>query len=95
MAKKTAIKLIPFPASVEFIEAMRLGIKKAGYTNRSEFIRDAIAEKFAGAHVKFSAKVAQPPRILNRRALEAKAEKAGKTAKATKAAPAAKKRAAR
>jgi hypothetical protein len=73
MAKKTnTIKLVPIPASIEFIKALGIGIKKAGFTNRSEFIREAIAEKFAAVGVKFPAKLVQPPRVVKQRSKAAK-----------------------
>ena len=73
MAKKANnLKLVPIPASVEFIKALGIGIKKAGFTNRSAFIRDAIAEKFAAMGVEFPAGLVQPPRAIKQRALEAK-----------------------
>jgi hypothetical protein len=40
-------KLITVPMNEEFIRAVNAGIKRLGYGNRSDFIRDAIVEKLA------------------------------------------------
>lgn len=54
-------KLLPIPARVEFIRQVDAGIVKAGYTNRSQFIRDAIVEKLERASVRISRELSQPP----------------------------------
>jgi hypothetical protein len=38
-------KLIPVPASEQFIRELHHALRKAGFSNRSQFIRDAIVEK--------------------------------------------------
>lgn len=40
-------RLINLPASAQFIDELDAALPAAGYGNRSEFIRDAIAEKLA------------------------------------------------
>ena len=43
----TGQKLIPIPANEKFIKELNDGFRKAGYSNRSQFIRDAIVEKLS------------------------------------------------
>lgn len=38
-------RLVNFPASDQFIAGLDEAIRKVGYSNRSEFIRDAVEEK--------------------------------------------------
>ena len=38
-------KLLTLPADEQFIEAMDRGLRACGYSNRSQFVRDAIQEK--------------------------------------------------
>lgn len=59
-------KLIPVPASDDFIEELNKGFKLAGYSNRSQFIRDAIIEKLKGLGVKVPPALANPPDRLRK-----------------------------
>jgi len=63
--------LIPVPASDQFIARLKAGVKKAGYSNRSQFIRDAIIEKLDRSGIKLPAGLAKPP-IRGRRTRTAK-----------------------
>ncbi len=47
--------------SEELISAIHAGMKKAGYSNRSEFIRDAVLEKFAQAGIEIPPEYAAVP----------------------------------
>jgi hypothetical protein len=59
-------KLIPIPASADFIKELNKGFKKAGYSNRSLFIRDAIIEKLNGQGIKVPAELALAPDRLGK-----------------------------
>jgi hypothetical protein len=59
-------KLIPVPASDQFILRLKTGIKKAGFTNRSQFIRDAVVEKLERHGIKVPASMASPPQRAGR-----------------------------
>jgi hypothetical protein len=54
-------KLIPVPAKEQFIQRLNAGVRKAGYSNRSQFIRDAIIEKLQHHGVKLPGNLAEPP----------------------------------
>jgi hypothetical protein len=43
----TGQKLIPVPANERFIRQLNQGVRTAGYSNRSQFIREAIVEKLS------------------------------------------------
>jgi Arc/MetJ-type ribon-helix-helix transcriptional regulator len=43
----TGQKLIPVPANEQFIRQLTRGVRAAGYSNRSQFIREAIVEKLS------------------------------------------------
>ena len=56
-------KLINFPASDDFIAELNRASAEAGYTSRSEFIRDAIIEKAAAHGFQINPRLAvAPPR---------------------------------
>ncbi len=38
-------KLLPIPASEQFIEELDSGVRECGYASRAQFIRDAIRDK--------------------------------------------------
>ena len=59
-------KLIPIPASAGFIKELNAGFKKAGYDNRSQFIRDAILEKLARKGIKIPESLALAPDRLGK-----------------------------
>lgn len=59
-------KLVPIPASEEFIDQLNAGVEKTGYRNRSQFIRDAIIEKLHRMGYKISSELAQAPRRLGK-----------------------------
>ncbi|MEI8288793.1 MAG: ribbon-helix-helix domain-containing protein [Verrucomicrobiota bacterium] len=59
-------KLIPIPASEDFIKELNSGFKKAGYDNRSQFIRDAILEKLARLGIDVPEKLALAPDRLGK-----------------------------
>jgi len=54
-------KLIPVPAKEQFIQRLNSGVRRAGYANRSQFIRDAIVEKLQSHGVKLPGNLAEPP----------------------------------
>lgn len=54
-------KLIPVPAKEQFIQRLNAGVRKAGYSNRSQFIRDAIVEKLQNHGVKLPGNLSSPP----------------------------------
>jgi Arc/MetJ-type ribon-helix-helix transcriptional regulator len=52
---------VPVPASDQFIAQLAAGVRKTGYSNRSQFIRDAILEKLRRMGVAVSMELGQPP----------------------------------
>lgn len=42
-------KLMPVPVDNQFLRELHSGMKRAGYHNRSQFVRDAIVEKLKRA----------------------------------------------
>jgi hypothetical protein len=54
-------KLIPIPVSNDFLAAVDKAMEQLGYSNRSQFIRDAIAEKLVAAGRKIKPGLAQAP----------------------------------
>jgi hypothetical protein len=42
-------KLMPVPVDDKFLRELHTGMKRAGYRNRSQFVRDAIVEKLKRA----------------------------------------------
>ena len=65
------IKQIPLPASDAFIRKIGIGIRKVGFANRSEFIRDAVAEKLRRRGVRIPPELVQTAWILKQRAVRA------------------------
>ena len=75
-------KLIPVPAKEQFINRLNSGVKRAGYSNRSQFIRDAIVEKLENHGVKLPGNLAEPPaRTWQRKSSKPKAPVGKKTRK--------------
>jgi hypothetical protein len=54
-------KLIPVPASERFIRELNEGFRKAGYSNRSQFIRDAMVEKLSRMGIEIPRELSVPP----------------------------------
>ena len=54
-------KLLTLPASVEFIRAIDNNLATCGYSNRSQFIRDAIIEKLERGGGRFQKSLGLPP----------------------------------
>lgn len=59
-------KLIPVPASEDFIKELNSGFKRAGYDNRSQFIRDAILEKLERMGINIPKSLALAPDRLGK-----------------------------
>jgi hypothetical protein len=57
----TGQKLIPIPANEKFIKELNDGFRKAGYSNRSQFIRDAIVEKLSRMGIEIPREFAVAP----------------------------------
>ena len=60
MSNQRAIgqKLISVPMKEKFIEEIDKALEKIGYSDRSSFIRDAVAEKLRAAGVYFADRIA-------------------------------------
>jgi hypothetical protein len=54
-------KLLPIAVDEKFIEELDAGLARAGYRNRSQFIRDAIIEKLKRAGILMPKELALPP----------------------------------
>ena len=54
-------KLIPVPANEKFIRELNDGFRQAGYSNRSQFIRDAIVEKLGRMGIEVTPEFAVAP----------------------------------
>jgi hypothetical protein len=54
-------KLVTVPMNEEFIREVNAGMKRLGYGNRADFIRDAIVEKLARAGIAIDPEVAAAP----------------------------------
>lgn len=61
VALRSDHKLIPVPMSAEYIRLIHAGMKRMNYTNRSDFIRDAIREKLDRGGFNVPPDVAGPP----------------------------------
>lgn len=57
----TGQKLIPIPANERFIRELNDGFRKAGYSNRSQFIRDAIVEKLSRMGIEIPREISVAP----------------------------------
>src|ERR1700753_3364249 len=56
-----AQKLIPVPASDDFIKKLMYGFANAGFSSRSQFIRDAIVEKLTRMGIPIPPELALAP----------------------------------
>ncbi len=54
-------KLLPVPVDAEFQRELESGLARAGYRNRSQFVRDAIVEKLTRAGIVLPKELAFPP----------------------------------
>lgn len=54
-------KLIPVPVNEDFIRQLDRGLREAGFSNRSQFIRDAVFEKLTAMGRKVNRGLTQPP----------------------------------
>lgn len=59
-------KLLPIAVDEKFLRELDAGLSKAGYHNRSQFIRDAIVEKLTRAGVSLPKELALPPHRLGK-----------------------------
>jgi len=65
--------LMPIPVDTKFLKELDSGMQRAGYKNRSQFVRDAVVEKLKRAGVTIPKELAMPPdRVGRMRAAEAK-----------------------
>jgi len=58
-------KLLPVMASEEFIQALDANLSRAGYSNRSQFVRDAILEKLMRARIAIPVDLSLSPSRTN------------------------------
>jgi hypothetical protein len=54
-------KLMPVPVDEQFLKELDAGLARAGYRNRSQFVRDAIVEKLKRAGFSMPKELALPP----------------------------------
>ena len=54
-------KLLTIPADVEFIAELDQNLRGIGYSNRSQFVRDAIREKLAREGITIKEEMTLPP----------------------------------
>ena len=54
-------KLMPIPVDEQFLRELDTGMGRAGYQNRSQFVRDAIVEKLKRSGVTIAKELAMPP----------------------------------
>lgn len=54
-------KLMPIPVDEQFLKELDAGMARAGYRNRSQFVRDAIIEKLKRAGISLPPELAMPP----------------------------------
>jgi len=59
-------KLMPIPVDEQFLRELDAGLGRAGYQNRSQFVRDAIVEKLKRAGVSIPKELAMPPNRLGK-----------------------------
>lgn len=59
-------KLLPIAVDEKFLRELDAGLSKAGYRNRSQFIRDAIVEKLTRVGVTLSKELALPPHRIGK-----------------------------
>jgi hypothetical protein len=61
-------KLLPIAVDENFLRELDAGLARAGYRNRSQFIRDAIIEKLKRAGISMPAELALPPNRMGKAA---------------------------
>ena len=54
-------KLMPIPVDEQFLKELDAGLTRAGYRNRSQFVRDAIVEKLKRAGITLPTDLSLPP----------------------------------
>jgi Arc/MetJ-type ribon-helix-helix transcriptional regulator len=59
-------KLLPIAVDEKFLRELDAGLARAGYRNRSQFVRDAIVEKLTRAGIAVPKELALPPHRLGR-----------------------------
>jgi Arc/MetJ-type ribon-helix-helix transcriptional regulator len=59
-------KLLPIAVDEKFLRELDAGLARAGYRNRSQFIRDAIVEKLTRAGIVVPRELALPPHRLGK-----------------------------
>ena len=59
-------KLLPFAVDEKFLRELDAGLGRAGYRNRSQFIRDAIIEKLLRADIPRPRDLALPPHRIGK-----------------------------
>jgi len=59
-------KLLPIAVDEKFLREMDAGLTKAGYRNRSQFVRDAIIEKLIRAGISLPKELALPPHRIGK-----------------------------
>lgn len=59
-------KLLPIAVDEQFLRELDAGLTRAGYRNRSQFIRDAIIEKLKRAGVSLPPELALPPHRIRK-----------------------------
>ena len=59
-------KLLPIAVDEKFLRELDAGLSRAGYRNRSQFIRDAIIEKLKRAGISMPKELAMPPHRLGK-----------------------------
>lgn len=64
-------KLLPIAVDEKFLRELDAGLARAGYRNRSQFIRDAIVEKLTRAGIAMPKELALPPHRIGKGATPA------------------------
>jgi hypothetical protein len=59
-------KLLPIAVDEKFLRELDAGLGRAGYRNRSQFIRDAIVEKLLRANIALPPDLALPPQRMGK-----------------------------
>ena len=59
-------KLLPIAVDEKFLCELDAGLTRAGYRNRSQFIRDAIVEKLTRAGIALPKELALPPHRIGK-----------------------------
>jgi len=59
-------KLLPIAVDEKFLRELDAGLARAGYRNRSQFVRDAIVEKLTRAGIALPKELALPPQRIGK-----------------------------